>query len=258
MDELTRKAYVNKFQRMATLMESESKKELRRKYRAEVKRELKGELVEVVEEELREALREEVKQELRLALRDEVREELRIELEYQIKKEILGDLQKELKTQVRKSRRADRVPKTPRFNNDKNVTEKGKKIYKEREELDIKLYRLSAGQIIPLKNVFFKANEENIREDLSTDLIRVLELLKANPKAVIEIGAHTNGWCSVEFAQKLSSNRAEAIANYLTENGVKFDQIRHYAYGRSRPLVPNDSIANCKKNQRIELKIIKI
>ena len=258
MDELTRKSYVNKFQRMATLMESESKKELRRKYRAEVKRELKGELVEVVEEELRAALREEVKQELRLALRDEVREELRIELEYQIKKEILGDLQKELKTQVRKSRRADRVPKTPRFNTDKNVKEKGKKTYKEREELNIKLYKLSAGQIIPLKNVFFKANEANIREDLSTDLIRVLELLKANPNAVIEIGAHTNGWCSVEFAQKLSSNRAEAIANYLSENGVKSDRILYYGYGRSRPLVPNDSISNCKKNQRIELKIIKI
>ena len=258
MDPLTRKGYVNKFQRMATLMESESKKELRKKYKAEVRRELKGELMEEVEEELREALREEVKQELRLALREEVRQELRIELEYQIKKEILGDLQKELKSQIRKSKRIDRTPQTPRFDNNKAVTTKGKKIYKEREELDIKLYKLTTGQIIPLKNIFFKANKANIKEDLSTDLNRVLDLLKKNPTAKVEIGGHTNGWCSVEFANKLSSDRAAAIANYLIENGANADQIVHHGYGRSRPLVPNDSLENCKKNQRVELKIIKI
>lgn len=255
MDDLTRKGYVNKFQRMATLMESESKKELRRKYRAEVKRELKGELYEEVEEELRIALREEVKQELRLALEDEVREELRIELEYQIKREILGDLQKELKTKIRKS---NRIPQIPRFDNNTDAIAKGKKQYSEREELDIKLYKLTEGQIIPLKNIFFHANEAKIKEDLSPDLQRVLELLKTNPTATIEIGAHTNGWCSVEFAQKLSSERAKAIADYLIENGANSDQILHHGYGRSRPLVPNDSLANCKKNQRIELKIIKI
>jgi len=257
MDELTRKSYTNKFQRMAALMESETKKELRKKYRAAVKRELKGELIEEVEEELREALRDEVKQELRLALRDEVREELRVELEYQIKKEILGDLQKELKAKIKKSKKTNRVPRTPRFDANQNVTAKGKKVYKEREKLDIKLYKLTAGQIIPLNNIFFKANEAIIKKDLSTDLNRVLELLKTNPELSIEIAAHTNGWCSVAFAQKLSGDRAEAIANYLLENGASASQVLHHGYGRSRPLVPNDSLENCKKNQRIELKIIK-
>ena len=258
MDDFTRKGYVSKFQRMTAVMESETKKELRKKYREEVKRELKGELIEVVEEELREALREEVKRELRQALIEEVRQELRVELEYQIKKEIVADLQKELNVKIRKSKKEGRVPQTPQFALNKEMQTKGTKVYKQREEINLELYKLVPNQIIPLNSIFFKANEATIKKDLSTDLDRLVYFLKNNPNVTIEIGAHTNGWCSVEFAENLSASRAKAIAEYLIDNGAVEEQIKYHGYGRSRPLVPNNSLENCKKNQRIDLKIVSI
>ncbi|MFT6708748.1 MAG: OOP family OmpA-OmpF porin, partial [Flavobacteriales bacterium] len=61
---------------------------------------------------------------------------------------------------------------------------------------------------------------------------------------------------STGFANNLSANRAKAVADFLIEKGISSDRLSSKGYGKTQPLVANDSVENCKKNQRMEMKVL--
>ena len=57
--------------------------------------------------------------------------------------------------------------------------------------------------------------------------------------------------------QKLSQRRAEAVKDWLVQNGINLGRLTAVGYGEENPTVPNDSPENRAKNRRIEFKRIK-
>jgi chemotaxis protein MotB len=51
----------------------------------------------------------------------------------------------------------------------------------------------------------------------------------------------------------LSQRRAEAVAAYLSANGIDPDRLSAIGYGESAPVAPNDTAENMYKNRRVDL-----
>ncbi|MFK7809730.1 MAG: OmpA family protein [Saprospiraceae bacterium] len=258
MDSDSRDQYANTLQKKTANLESEVRRELRKKYKGQVKQELRGEMLEVVEAELRELLREEVKRELRKELEDEVREELRLELEYMLTKEMAKDTQKELNILLKQLKKNNNKVSAPGkyYGGSMSDETKRKSTNSNRKEISLELYPLKTGQTIPLENIFFEANSDIWKEASLPELNRVFDLLSANENLQIEISGHSNGWCSTAFANNISTVRAKAVVDFLTKRGIAPTRLSWKGYGKTQPIVPNDSVANCKKNQRIEMRIL--
>ena len=109
-----------------------------------------------------------------------------------------------------------------------------------------------------MDNVFFDANRSTIRETSYDQLNEILTFLRDNPNIYVEVGGHTNGLPEAEFCFRLSSDRAEKVANYFITEGIAADRISWKGYGKTQPIADNDTLAGRKKNQRVELKIIRV
>ena len=80
--------------------------------------------------------------------------------------------------------------------------------------------------------------------------------LAKNQSVKIEIGGHTNGVPSVEYCDKLSTERAREVASYLTKKGINKTRVTFKGYGKRNPLASDKTMEGRKKNQRVEIKIL--
>lgn len=138
-----------------------------------------------------------------------------------------------------------------------NIDLKGITEYQELE-MDLYLYPIRKGEVIPLNEIFFEVNSAILKPKSYNELNRVASFLKSYPSVKIEIGGHTNNKCSQAYCAKLSKNRAKAVMDYLSKNHVRLEQLGYRGYGKSNPIDTNKSEAGRKKNQRVEIKIISV
>lgn len=122
----------------------------------------------------------------------------------------------------------------------------------------IDVSRVTVNDRFNMNSVLFEIDSYAIKESSYEQLDKLVEFLKGNTKVIIEVGGHTNSNPDFEFANELSTNRANAVADYLRGKGVDDSQIRTHGYGKSYPIATNETDAGKRQNQRVEVKIIKI
>ena len=118
--------------------------------------------------------------------------------------------------------------------------------------------KLKKGTTIKIDKLYFNSNSYKIEASSYPALDEIYEFMKDNPDVYIEIGGHTNGIPSHEFCDKLSSLRAKAVAKYLINKGIPAERLRYKGYGKRKPVASNKTKEGRKKNQRVEIKILKI
>ena len=106
---------------------------------------------------------------------------------------------------------------------------------------------------LALYGVNFDLDKATLRADAKPVLDNVAGILKAHPDWKIEIGGHTDSTGSSGHNQTLSTQRAEAVQQYLTAAGVKVDGLSAKGYGDTRPMAPNSSELGRSQNRRVEL-----
>ena len=72
----------------------------------------------------------------------------------------------------------------------------------------------------------------------------------------IEISGYTDNVGSESFNHLLSQKRAEAVVNYLVENGIGSERLIAIGYGQKNPVSSNSTIEGRAANRRTEFKII--
>ena len=72
----------------------------------------------------------------------------------------------------------------------------------------------------------------------------------------IEIGGHMDDSGSAQGQRRLSTERAQAVADVLTAQGIPKDRLVVVGYGGARPIVPNTSDENRAQNRRIEFRML--
>ncbi len=120
------------------------------------------------------------------------------------------------------------------------------------------LRKLAAGRVIVLKNVFFDYDKYTLRSASLAELEKVLQLMEEYPNMEIEIAGHTDIKGSDAYNKTLSLNRAKAVYNWLTKQGVSGKRMTYEGYGFHKPIATNDTDEGRQLNRRTEMKIKKL
>ncbi|HAQ37427.1 MAG TPA: OmpA family protein [Saprospiraceae bacterium] len=123
-------------------------------------------------------------------------------------------------------------------------------------ELDSKT--LKEGQVIRIEKLFFEADSCNFTPSSLHVLNEIYQFLHTNPKITIEIGGHTNGVPDKTYCDELSLQRAKSVAEYLYQKGIPKNRIVYKGYGKDKPIATNKTKEGRDKNQRVEIKILRI
>lgn len=126
------------------------------------------------------------------------------------------------------------------------------------ERQDSVFTNLKVSQAIRLDNVYFDQSSYVLRPESNEQLDKLYKTLVGNPGLHIEIAGHTDNVGDRRLNQALSENRAKVITNYLINRGVMQNRLKPNGYGDSRPVSPNDSEDNKKKNRRVEFVVLRL
>ena len=113
--------------------------------------------------------------------------------------------------------------------------------------------KIEKGKSIVLNNVYFEQSSFIMQKESYTELNKIVSILKANPQTKIEIGGHTDNIGDQRLNIALSENRAKVILNYLVSKGIDEGRLLYKGYGGTKPVAPNDSEDNKKRNRRVEI-----
>jgi outer membrane protein OmpA-like peptidoglycan-associated protein len=120
---------------------------------------------------------------------------------------------------------------------------------------------LKKGESIALNAIQFEQSKSELLPEGKKELNMVAELMRKYPSLMIEFSGHTSSFKEdtkedYEANVELSQDRAESCKAFII-NQVRGSEnrIKVIGYGPDKPLVPNTSEENRKKNRRVELKI---
>src|SRR5262245_33935442 len=102
----------------------------------------------------------------------------------------------------------------------------------------------------------FEFDKADLRPEDRELLSRVAGILLTSHDYTISVNGHTDDVGTVEYNQKLSERRAQAVRDYLVKAGLSADILSVEGHGKSRPLVAGNSDAARAKNRRVELGIV--
>jgi outer membrane protein OmpA-like peptidoglycan-associated protein len=101
--------------------------------------------------------------------------------------------------------------------------------------------------------VLFDFNKATLKPEAKNQLARVLQVLKDQPGAQVDIAGHTDGVGSDAYNMKLGKARADSVANYLAQNGVPRQNIRTESFGKRQPVASNATAEGQAQNRRVEI-----
>jgi len=109
------------------------------------------------------------------------------------------------------------------------------------------------GLIVSMPDVLFDTGKADLKPSARERLAKVAGILIAYPDIRVEIDGYTDSTGSLEFNERLSQQRAEAVRSYLSSQGVNYSSITTQGFGPSQPIASNDTPAGRQQNRRVEL-----
>ncbi len=122
---------------------------------------------------------------------------------------------------------------------------------------NLEMIPVEVGHTVRMNNIFFDFGKSVLSEDSYPELNRVVKLMNENPEMEIEISGHTDNVGSDSFNIKLSTERAEAVKEYLVAQKIDSHRISSKGYGKSKPVDTNETEEGRQKNRRVEFTILK-
>lgn len=101
----------------------------------------------------------------------------------------------------------------------------------------------------------FERAKADLTPDSSQTLKELAEIANACPSFSIQIEGHTDAEGTDERNQRLSDRRAQAVADFLAQNGVDAKRLSTIGYGATRPIADNETAEGRAKNRRIEFTV---
>ncbi len=103
--------------------------------------------------------------------------------------------------------------------------------------------------------VFFDFDSDAIKPEYHSMFQNAVKVLNENPNITIEIEGHTDSIGPAEYNLQLSKRRAEAVKNYLVEQGIDPARITTVGLGETVPVADNNTEEGRAKNRRVDFEI---
>jgi outer membrane protein OmpA-like peptidoglycan-associated protein len=109
------------------------------------------------------------------------------------------------------------------------------------------------GLIMNMSDVLFSTGKYTLKPEAREKLAKVSGILLAHPGLTIEVEGHTDNVGSDEYNQTLSEERAQAVRDYLVEQGVPSSAVSAKGLGETGAIASNDTSSGRAKNRRVDL-----
>jgi outer membrane protein OmpA-like peptidoglycan-associated protein len=109
------------------------------------------------------------------------------------------------------------------------------------------------GLIVNINDVLFDFNKYTLKPGAREKMAKVSGILLAYPGLKLQLEGHTDSVGGDEYNLKLSQQRADAVRDFLAEQGVPVVSITSLGLGKSGPVASNDTAAGRQQNRRVEL-----
>ncbi len=113
-----------------------------------------------------------------------------------------------------------------------------------------------AGHVMLLNNLIFQVAKSKIEPESYPELDMVVNMMKENPKMVIQLEGHTDYLGDPAKNLKLSEQRVEAVKSYLVDKSVHKNRVKTKAFGGTNPLSKDETPEAHRMNRRVELRIL--
>ena len=131
----------------------------------------------------------------------------------------------------------------------------GVEIYVPSDEL-IDYKETSSGIMLTLRNLQFESDSAVLLPGENERLDMIAAALKKAPGSMFLIGGHAASTGNPAGEQKVSEDRAKAIAQALIARGINPDMIMCRGYGSTVPQSTNDTPEGRAMNRRVEITIL--
>jgi outer membrane protein OmpA-like peptidoglycan-associated protein len=104
-----------------------------------------------------------------------------------------------------------------------------------------------------MADVLFDTGKYTLRSAAREKLAKLSGIVLGHPGLKLAAEGHTDSTGASEYNQRLSVKRAEAVAEYLSSQGVPSDSLSASGFGDTRPIAQNNTAAGRQQNRRVEL-----
>ncbi|MFK8267503.1 sodium-translocating pyrophosphatase [Capnocytophaga cynodegmi] len=109
---------------------------------------------------------------------------------------------------------------------------------------------------ITLDRTYFKSGSDELTSDSDAQLVNIVTILKAFPKAGLRVGGYTDNSGDAQKNIELSKRRAESVKMKLVALGASESQLSAEGYGDRHPVCPENDTPECRaKNRRVDVRL---
>lgn len=109
------------------------------------------------------------------------------------------------------------------------------------------------GLIVNMSDVLFDTGSFTLKPGAREKLAKVSGILLAHPGLTMQIEGHTDSVGTDSFNVRLSEQRADAVRDFLGEQGVSLDSVTAQGFGKAEPVATNDTPEGRQRNRRVEI-----
>jgi outer membrane protein OmpA-like peptidoglycan-associated protein len=109
------------------------------------------------------------------------------------------------------------------------------------------------GLIVNVGDVLFETGRYELRSTAREKLARFAGILLAHPGLNVQSEGFTDSTGTDDLNERLSQQRADAVGDFLTMQGLSRDRVTARGYGPRYPVSSNDSREGRQQNRRVEL-----
>ena len=110
---------------------------------------------------------------------------------------------------------------------------------------------------VQLEYVTFETGSANLTANSKYELENLVNFMKKYSDVSVELAGHTDSTGNPESNISLSQARAEAVYNYLSQNGVSGSRLRAVGYGSVRPVDSYETEEGRANNRRTEFTVLR-
>ena len=109
------------------------------------------------------------------------------------------------------------------------------------------------GLVVNMSDVLFDSGKYTLKPVAREKLAKVAGVLMAYPGLTVEVDGYTDNVGGESLNQTLSEKRADAVRDYLLQQGVSPRSLTSRGFGEGNPVASNDTSIGRQLNRRVEL-----
>ena len=110
---------------------------------------------------------------------------------------------------------------------------------------------LEDGEIVPIE-VHFEVDSAELKQESLPVLDAVAQLVETRDVELLEVQGHADERGTDAHNEALSLRRAEAVVEYLRQQGIDPERLRARGFGAEQPVAPHEH----RRNRRVEFVLV--